>query len=157
MATPGEYNPPIAHYSQINVPDYVNVGLLVGKNGRHFKSITYESGCNYIWYDKDRNVIELWGSPLSFAYATTLLETRIESLKPEHTVEELRNMIKIINECTRQNGYKVIEIEGPEWAVRDFCDASFTEFMIEEESTSGFIFCMKIVLLSDGISTTLFP
>jgi len=146
--TPGEYNPPIAHYSQISVPEYIQVGLLVGKNGRHFKNITCESECNYIWYDKERNVIELWGSPSSLKSASTLLKTRFETFKPNKTIEELQEIVKVTNEYTRHNGTKVIEMEGPEWAVRDYCNETYSEFMFDEEYTIGEVFWMKIVLLT---------
>jgi hypothetical protein len=145
--TPGEYNPPIAHYSQITVPDFIQVGLLVGKNGRHFKNITYESGCKYIWYDKERNVIEIWGSIASIKSAEDLLKTRFDNFKPNKTNEELREMVKVVNECTRQNGDKVVEMEGPEWAVRDYCNASYSEFMVDEAYNIDEVFWMKIVLL----------
>ena len=155
--TPGEYNPPVAYYSQVDVPDFIQVGLLVGKNGRHFKKYTAQSGCQYIWYDKDRNVIELWGSEPSLIRAKEIFKTRFDNFKPTKTIEELREIVKVTNECTRQNGDKVVEMKGPEWAVRDFCDASFSEFMVDEEYNIGEYFWMKIVLLTNGISTTLFP
>ena len=145
--TPGEYNPPIAHYSQISVPDFVQVGLLVGKNGRHFKSLTYNSGCKYIWYDKERKVVELWGSPNSLETATTMLKDRFNNFKPDKTVEELEEIVKVTNEYTRQNGQKVVEMEGPEWAVYDFSTKKYEEFMIDEEYNIGEVFWMKIVLI----------
>lgn len=145
--TPGEYNPPIAHYSQVNVPNYIQVGLLVGKNGRHFKSITYESGCKYIWYDKERNVVELWGTPKSINTAEDILRHRFDSFKPNKTVDELQDIVKVTNECTRQNGEKVVEVEGPEWAVHDYCNMCYDEFMIDSEFNIGENFWMKIVLI----------
>ena len=43
---------------------------------------------------------------------------------------------------------KVIEMEGPEWAVRDYCNETYSEFMFDEEYTIGEVFWMKIVLLT---------
>ena len=34
---------------------------VIGKEGRVFNSITYESRCKYIWWNKERNVVEIWG------------------------------------------------------------------------------------------------
>ena len=33
---------------------------IMGKEGKVFKAITYESGCEYIWWNAKKNVIEIW-------------------------------------------------------------------------------------------------
>jgi hypothetical protein len=60
------YNPPI------NSNGYLEVELnginsefmfkMIGKNGRNFYDITDYLGIDYLWYDKDRNILELWGN-----------------------------------------------------------------------------------------------
>jgi len=35
--------------------------LLIGKNGRHFKRITRDSGVSFIWYNDENNSIDIWG------------------------------------------------------------------------------------------------
>jgi hypothetical protein len=58
------YNPPIAHYSQLDVSQYTNEDILyaIGKGGRGFYKLTTQIGVNYLWWDKERNVVEIWGS-----------------------------------------------------------------------------------------------
>ena len=79
--TPGVYNPPAnAHYTQLDVPDKTDVGVLIGTDGRHFNRITQQSGCDYIWYDDNRNVIEVWGPEDKLFIALFLLKDRIKTL-----------------------------------------------------------------------------
>tara|TARA_R110000803_G_scaffold173580_1_gene236306 strand:+ start:2569 stop:2835 length:267 start_codon:yes stop_codon:yes gene_type:complete len=58
------YEPPVAHYTQLNVPDIDEDTMFefVGKNGYRFYRLTRELGVRYLWYDKERKVIEVWGS-----------------------------------------------------------------------------------------------
>jgi hypothetical protein len=58
----GKYNPPIAHYSEVECSlDPDNVKKLIGRNGYYFNIITKSSKVNYIWYDNKRHVVEIWG------------------------------------------------------------------------------------------------
>lgn len=59
---PGFFNPPINnYYTEIPVNlEKQQIGLLVGKNGYFFKSITSITGVSYIWYDSNKNVVKLW-------------------------------------------------------------------------------------------------
>ena len=61
------YNPPDAHYSEIDVShiDHDTLMRVVGPGGRGFYKLTSQLGLKYIWYDYNRKVIELWGSYLS--------------------------------------------------------------------------------------------
>jgi hypothetical protein len=58
------YNPPIAHYCHISVNDYDEEHILkaIGKNGFFFKKITEDCNANYIWWNKEKCIIEIWGS-----------------------------------------------------------------------------------------------
>jgi hypothetical protein len=58
------YEPPIAHYTQLNVPDIDEDTMFefVGKNGYRFYKLTRDLGLRYLWYDKERKAIEVWGS-----------------------------------------------------------------------------------------------
>jgi hypothetical protein len=144
---PGVYNPPITHYSQLDVPEYVNIGLLVGKEGRNFKYFTRKSGCSYIWYNKDTKVIELWGPMNSLENAKQLIQTRMDTMKPEKTLEELEAIVTD-SDYVRENGQTVYEMEGPEWAVRDFANKKFGEYMIDDTyKVNEHLFWMKIVLI----------
>ena len=58
------YNPPIAHYCHVSVA-HMNIESIlkaIGKQGFFFKKITWDCNANYIWWNKEKNVIEIWGS-----------------------------------------------------------------------------------------------
>ncbi len=58
------YDPPIAHYAQLDVSQYPLELLLavIGKGGQGFYRITDRLNLEYVWYDIDRKIVELWGS-----------------------------------------------------------------------------------------------
>ena len=57
------YSPPNAHYSQMDVSDYTvdKMFTFIGKNGKKFYWLTQKLDLDYLWYDKERKVIEIWG------------------------------------------------------------------------------------------------
>ena len=58
------YDPPIAHYTQLDVSEYSDDQMLsfIGKEGHRFYNLTSRLKLNYLWWDIDRKVVELWGS-----------------------------------------------------------------------------------------------
>ena len=134
---PGVYNPPIAHYSELSVPSHVDIGLLIGKGGKHFKNITYKSKCTYIWYNKDRWVIELWGPEWSLENAKSMLNERFDQFKPDLSLDELESRVKTVATYTREDGSTVHELEGEEWIVREFCPRKYIQNFHIENSYLG--------------------
>lgn len=57
------YTPPVSHYSQLDVSDYTEeqIFAFIGKNGRRFYWLTQKLQLDYLWYDSERKVIEIWG------------------------------------------------------------------------------------------------
>jgi len=57
------YTPPIAHYSQMDVSRYADGDMFafIGRTGKRFYWLTHKLGLDYLWYDKGRKVIEIWG------------------------------------------------------------------------------------------------
>ena len=57
------YTPPNAHYSQMDVSNYTEdqVFAFIGKTGKKFYWLTQKLGLEYLWYDRVRKVIEIWG------------------------------------------------------------------------------------------------
>jgi hypothetical protein len=62
------YAPPNAHYAQVDVSKYQEKMILcmIGKGGQGFYNLTDYLNMEYVWYDQERKVIELWGSFGSF-------------------------------------------------------------------------------------------
>ncbi len=76
------YEPPNnAFYTQVSLPCYINPGAFIGKDGCHLKRMTELSGCDYLWYDFKRGVIEVWGKEYRLAKACRMLNKRIMNFK----------------------------------------------------------------------------
>jgi len=58
------YAPPSAHYSQMDVSDVAvsDVFAFIGRGGR-FYYLTRALQLDYLWFDPQRRVIEIWGAP----------------------------------------------------------------------------------------------
>lgn len=62
--SPGIYNPPTVGNKCKKIRLTIlpkNIGAVIGKQGYYFNVITYVSNASYIWYDKEKQVIEVWG------------------------------------------------------------------------------------------------
>lgn len=82
------YDPPNAFYTQISLPDCVKPEAYIGKEGCHLKRITTQSGCDYLWYDFKRGVIEIWGRESTLPRAKRILQKRINSFSKSEAQEE---------------------------------------------------------------------
>lgn len=85
------YDPPIAHYTQLNVPDIGEDTMFefVGKSGHRFYKLTRELGLRYLWYDKDRKAIEVWGSYESLLQGPcTKLRQSLDEWLAEKNIQE---------------------------------------------------------------------
>lgn len=58
------YCPPIAHYAHLDVSMYPEEHMLycIGKEGKGFYNQTERLGLEYLWWNQELNVVELWGS-----------------------------------------------------------------------------------------------
>ena len=57
------YQPPSSHYSQMDVSEYDedHIFSFIGKTGKRFYWLTRFLDLDYLWYDRERKVIEIWG------------------------------------------------------------------------------------------------
>ena len=62
------YNPPDSHYAHLKVDLYDDLYLkkFMGPRGQNFYDLTTRLGMRYIWYNKDKKIIEVWGPYASF-------------------------------------------------------------------------------------------
>ena len=57
------YEPPSVHYCEINAYNNTSHNFkLMGPQGHNFKRLTTKLGIDYMWWNMERNVIEIWGS-----------------------------------------------------------------------------------------------
>lgn len=74
------YNPPLGEaYAHVDVSGYDKrmILCLIGKGGKGFYDITRKLNLSYIWWDRQRNVIELWGN--YNVYATSKMINILEN------------------------------------------------------------------------------
>lgn len=71
------YDPPNAFYTEVSIPLYINMFSLMGKGGSVLKRITEKSGCQYLWVDTKRKVVEIWGREKRLPAAIAMVRSRI--------------------------------------------------------------------------------
>ncbi|QIG59654.1 hypothetical protein [Dishui Lake phycodnavirus 3] len=85
------YNPPVSHYAQVDVSDYDEdlIFSFIGKNGRRFYWLTRYLDLEYMWYDKDRKVIEVWGSyeTLLFGQVKNIIRCELDIFIPKSKLQ----------------------------------------------------------------------
>jgi hypothetical protein len=115
------YEPPIAHYTQVTLPKHIKPEVFIGREGCHLKRMTELSEVEYLWYDFERGVIEVWGKEHRLPKAVKMLNKRIASFEekplpppPSHVPweyhqasKELQERIKVISweQYPRSIGY----------------------------------------------------
>lgn len=89
------YQPPIGtNYSQVNLlpEEVIHIGRIMGKGGRWFKNFTQKNRLKYVWFSKERNAIELWGSHESIERSLPIVELRINNIMSEiHASYEIQD------------------------------------------------------------------
>jgi len=116
-----EYKPPTnAFYSEVAIPMYINPFKIIGHGGQILIDITAESGCQYIWVDIKRKVVEIWGRESSLPTAIAKVRRLIhkilaKTLKVPDEYYELPNRIRDILTVYSWKSCGVImyEIVGP--------------------------------------------
>ena len=63
MSHMAPYNPPIAHYSEMDVSDVSTEDMysFMGRGGRRFYYLTRLLNLQYLWYRPEKKCLELWG------------------------------------------------------------------------------------------------
>ena len=57
------YNPPNAHYAHINMKTANEnlINTVVGYKGKGLYSLTKKAGLQYMWFNYETKILELWG------------------------------------------------------------------------------------------------
>ena len=121
------YDPPNAFYTEVRIPYYVDVYKIIGRKGNHLKRITEKSGCQYIWADFNRRVVEVWGREKYLKNGIAMIRNHISRLTKLDTPSELKNLHPNIQSRiaarTWESGYQVYyEVDGPELYTKMFFD-----------------------------------
>lgn len=75
------------NHVKVDIPDEL-MRHVIGKNGRFFKEIAIQAGVNYIWYNKTRHIVEIWGIMDNLVKAAFRVQTRIHFIKERFTTPE---------------------------------------------------------------------
>ena len=79
--SPGVYNPPNSFYTQLDITlNDSEICQLIGKNGCNFKFLTRVSNSQYIWWNKSKNIIEIWGNHYYLLSAKVFIQKYIQVL-----------------------------------------------------------------------------
>lgn len=121
--TAGIYNPPLnTHYTQIDtspVSDDI-MRISIGQGGRVFKAITHQANVNYIWFNKEKKYIELWGPEQNLPDAYNRIVARIHNIMNKVNSGELK--IKENRQMSIQNKRQKKEHQREEQAKKDNMD-----------------------------------
>lgn len=89
------YNPPVSHYTQVDVSDYDEdtIFSFIGKNGRRFYWLTRFLNIDYLWYDNDRKVIEVWGpyESLLLGQVQNIIRCELDVFIPKSSVDDTKS------------------------------------------------------------------
>lgn len=69
---------------------------VVGKKGIHLKSCCKTSGVNSVWFNMNRNIIEIYGPSDSLEMASCYLDKRIQTVRSKVPVKEMEEFKKTI-------------------------------------------------------------
>ena len=104
----------MAFYTEVRIPDYVDVFEFMGLGGRHVKNITERSGVHYMWVDMERRVVEIWGHESQLAGAIASVKGRIRRLTnvwvPYVYDNDLRSKIDV--KCWNAGHRVIYDIDG---------------------------------------------
>jgi phosphate starvation-inducible protein PhoH len=91
-----DYSPPNTFYSQLyGLFENEDMYQFIGKNGAHFKYLTSKLNIDYIWWNKETNIIELWGPHYKLTFARKIMQKKLDEYmknkadKQENTLDEM--------------------------------------------------------------------
>lgn len=97
-----EYSPPNTFYTQTTgLFENEDMYQFIGKSGAHFKYLTTKLGLDYIWWNKEKNIIELWGPHHKLLRAKKIMDNKL------HKYIENRN--KSLPGLERSDGINLID------------------------------------------------
>ena len=122
---PGVYNPPMnRHFIAISTINFSKTFIrkIMGQNGKAFKAISHQTGADYIFYNNDRQLIEIYGLEHTIHNAYNRLQKRIHDFEEYNRVrkqqyeerKKLENVENVENEENGENGENGENVEDME-------------------------------------------
>jgi hypothetical protein len=100
----------------------------MGRNGKHLKWITEKSGCQYLWLDLTRRVVEIWGREDRLASGIAKVRQHIAHLTRVSEPPEVKNLHQDVQQRITAKTWVIgsqtlYEVEGPDLYCKIFFDA----------------------------------
>ena len=94
-----------SYYTQVDVSEESDetMARVIGKEGCHFKYLTEENECLYIWYDSDNRVVEFWGEEKTLQPAVNQFHSHLEYTKNNELVCDIY-WDSILDDLVRTHG-----------------------------------------------------
>lgn len=110
--TPGEYNPPDAFYCEVPLEEGEAslMGTVIGADGFYFKAITSATKVYYIWFARNRGVVEVWGPEARLPLAMERIRQRIDRVKDQR---EERKKLAIEKALAREAAQAAVPVSVP--------------------------------------------
>jgi len=77
------YCPPVgSNYSQVSLSadEAQHIFRIMGKGGKWFKNFTHKQKLKYVWFNKERSVIELWGRHDYIENSIPIVKSRVANI-----------------------------------------------------------------------------
>jgi len=79
------YDPPNSHYCEINAFNLPGDNFkIVGPAGHNFKRLTTKLGIEYLWWNIERNVFEIWGPESKMKSSSKNLNSYMHKFYDKH-------------------------------------------------------------------------
>ena len=94
------YQPPDGtNYSQIKLTqeEVPHIFRIMGKGGKWFKSFTQNNKLEYVWFNKERSVIGLWGRHDYIENSIPIIERRINNIMVKVGIPEEESVPDVEN------------------------------------------------------------
>lgn len=83
-----EYKPPVSHYCHVTAyPEKKDMFKLIGPQGHNFKRLTTKLKIEYLWWDIEKNVIEIWGGYDRVMFANEYMQKYMVRFYENHIIK----------------------------------------------------------------------
>jgi len=106
------YNPPTNEsYCQTNAFDNISDNLkLIGPKGHNFIRLTIKLDIKYLWWDKEKNIIEMWGGKQQIINAQKYMKKYLPRFHKRHCIQYLKILKRPCEEDQNTNNFKKMKI-----------------------------------------------
>ena len=118
------YCPPVnTNYAEVAVPEHVNIRTVM----KPMYFFTEKSGCQYLWTDVQRRVVEIWGSEACIPGAIRMIRRKIAKLEKGRV--SVYGAAKLVT--WKLDGYVYYRLSGENKDMLELANMLFADFATE--------------------------